>query len=568
MNEWIQRMLERIRKLWGQWRPVQRLTFLGIVAIVIVAAVLLTVVSAAPSQVAILNQPIADPERLAQIASRLDTEGVDYTITADNRLMVDDRRTAQRMRSILAREELLPDGTDPWALFDIDRFTITEFERNVNLQRSLTNQIEQHITALDDVDAASVALVLPEDELFLEQQDLVTASVIITPKPGSDIVTNRRKIEGIERLIQLGVPGLRIENITITDLTGVQLNDFLNMAGFDRLDQTERELGIITDQEQKYRRAILAALSEIYRADRVQVVNINVEMHMGLRTEETEEFFPVTVTADNPRTPFDETESVLSIRRSSENIGIEQQGTGFNPEGPPGVEGQVPPAYSDLEGIVGTYRQDVTRDNFEINSRRTTEEKSPEIRRVTASVALDGVWRWVYDEDGDITLRPDGGIVREYTPVSDEQLASATELVRHAIGFDEFRGDAVTVQHTQFDRTREFQEEDERLRRRRQMQLIVLYVLIGIAALMVSFIVVRLIQRESERRRRLREEELARQHQAMREAALRSAEEESAEVEMSVEERARMELEEMAINMAREHPEDVAQLIRTWMQEE
>ena len=560
--------MKRIRNLWGQWRPVQRLTFLGIVVVVIVAAVLLTVVSAAPAQVAILNQPIADPGRLAQIASRLDAEGVDYTITADNRLMVDDRRTAQRMRSILAREDLLPDGTDPWALFDIDRFTITEFERNVNLQRSLTNQIEQHITALDDVDAASVALVLPEDELFLAQQDPVTASVIITPKPGSDIVTNRRKIEGIERLIQLGVPGLQIENITITDLTGVQLNDFLNMAGFDRLDQTERELGIITDQEQKYRRAILSALSEIYRADRVQVVNINVEMNMGLRTEETEEFFPVTVTADNPRTPFDETENVLSIRRSSETIDIEQQGTGFNPEGPPGVEGQVPPAYSDLEGIVGTYRQDVTRDNFEINSRRTTEEKSPEIRRVTASVALDGVWRWVYDEDGDITLRPDGGIVREYTPISEEQLASATELVRHAIGFDELRGDAVTVQHTQFDRTREFQEEDERLRRQRQTQLIVLYVLIGIAVLLISFIVVRLIQREAERRRRLREEELARQHQAMREAALRSAEEEGAEVEMSVEERARMELEEIAINMAREHPEDVAQLIRTWMQEE
>ncbi|MCG8385524.1 MAG: flagellar M-ring protein FliF, partial [Cytophagales bacterium] len=565
--EWIQRMLGRIRELWGQWKLVQRLTFMGIVVTVIVGAILLTVVSAAPSQVAILNQSIADPERLSQIASRLDSEGVVYTITADNRIVVDDQRTAQRMRSILAREDLLPDGTDPWALFDIDRFTITEFERNVNLQRSLTNQIEQHITALDDVDAASVALVLPEDELFLEQQDPVTASVIITPKPGSDIQTNRRKIEGIERLIQLGIPGLQLENITIADLSGVQLNNFADLAAFDRLDQTERELSIITDQEQKYRRAILTSLSEIYPS-RIQVVNINVEMNMGLRTEETEEFFPVTVTPDNPRTPFDETETVLSIRRSSEAIGIEQQGTGFNPEGPPGVEGQVPPAYSDLEGIVGTYRQDVTRDNFEINSRRTTEEKSPEIERVTASVALDGVWNWVYDDNGDVMLRPDGGIVREYTPVSPEQLAIATELVRHAIGFDELRGDAVTVQHAQFDRSRQFLEEDARERRRRQTQLIVLYVLIGIAVLLISFIVVRLIQREAERRRRLREEELARQHQAMREAALRSAEEESAEVEMSVEERARMELEEMAINMAREHPEDVAQLIRTWMQEE
>jgi len=54
----------------------------------------------------------------------------------------------------------------------------------------------------------------------------------------------------------------------------------------------------------------------------------------------------------------------------------------------------------------------------------------------------------------------------------------------------------------------------------------------------------------------------------MREAALRSAEEEGTEVEMSVEERARLEMQENAINMAREHPEDVAQLIRTWLMEE
>ncbi len=54
----------------------------------------------------------------------------------------------------------------------------------------------------------------------------------------------------------------------------------------------------------------------------------------------------------------------------------------------------------------------------------------------------------------------------------------------------------------------------------------------------------------------------------MREAALRSAEEEGTDVEMSVEERARLEMHENAVNMAREHPEDVAALIRTWMMEE
>ena len=63
-------------------------------------------------------------------------------------------------------------------------------------------------------------------------------------------------------------------------------------------------------------------------------------------------------------------------------------------------------------------------------------------------------------------------------------------------------------------------------------------------------------------------QELSRQHQAMREAALRSAEEDGLDVEMSVEDRARLEMQENAINMARDHPEDVAQLIRTWLVEE
>ena len=40
------------------------------------------------------------------------------------------------------------------------------------------------------------------------------------------------------------------------------------------------------------------------------------------------------------------------------------------------------------------------------------------------------------------------------------------------------------------------------------------------------------------------------------------------EVSMSVEERKRLELQENAINMAKEHPEDVALLIRTWLMEE
>jgi flagellar M-ring protein FliF len=71
-----------------------------------------------------------------------------------------------------------------------------------------------------------------------------------------------------------------------------------------------------------------------------------------------------------------------------------------------------------------------------------------------------------------------------------------------------------------------------------------------------------------ERRRRLAEDERARREQAIRESAIAQAEDEGVDVSISVEERTRMELQENVANMAKEHPEDVAQLVRTWLVEE
>jgi flagellar M-ring protein FliF len=378
MNQWLKSQLDRIKTLWGQWKLPQKLVFFGIIGVTIVAVVMLVLFSASPAQVPLLSRPITDEQQLIDITTRLDQEGVTYSVSADNVIMMADQRTAQRMRAILTREDLLPTGTDPWELFDIERWTLTDFERNVNLQRSIMRQLEQHITALSDVDSASVTVVIPDVELFAEQQNPVTASVIIVPKPGSDIRENRSKIEGIEKLIQFAVEGLTPENITITDPSGVTLNDFENLQDFDRLELTRRELQIVQDQEARYRAAIVRSLSEIYGPGRVEVVNINVDMDMGKRTEETEEFFPIVTVEDNPRTPFDETEYVLSIPRSTEQISEDYEGTGFNPEGPPGMEGQTPPAYQDLDGLVGRWSNSEERINNEVNSRRILEEKKPD----------------------------------------------------------------------------------------------------------------------------------------------------------------------------------------------
>ncbi len=218
--------------------------------------------------------------------------------------------------------------------------------------------------------------------------------------------------------------------------------------------------------------------------------------------------------------------------------------------------------------MVGKATQTHAIENEALNTRASVEDKSPTIDRVTVSVNIDGVWKWKYNEKGEPVVRADGGIEREYVAIEQADLDAAAALVRDAIGYDRMRGDSVTVRNIQFDRSVQFKSEDEAFLQRQQTNRIILYSLIGVAFLLVAFIVFRLASREIERRRRIAEEKRALEQQMLRENAIRQAEEQNIEVSMSVEERKRLDLQEHAINMAKEHPEDVAQLIRTWLREE
>ena len=566
MNEWLKRVREQLSGLWSRWNGTQKIILFSIIGASILAVILLFALSATPAMVPLITNPVTDTDARLQIAAKLDQMQVKYQLRTDNVFYVADEQTARRVRVVLNEENLIPKGTDPWALFDMERWTTTDFERDVNLQRAVTKQLEQHIMALDDVDNVSVTLVVPKTELFQADQKPTSASIILTPKPGSDISANRKKIEGVQRLFKMAVAGLQDENIVITDQTGVQINDFTGLAQMDRLELAKRELKIKQDLEQKYNADITKALSDIFSPDRVRILKIDIKLDMSKENSTAKEFSPIAVV---PATRYAPAQYAPSIARSTQNIEEHFQGSGFNPEGPAGVEGQTPPAYKDLSNLVGKYDKTSQTTNNEINEKTTTSEKQPwEIRRITTGVAIDGVWKEKYDKSGKVMLNPDGSIQRDYTAVSDDDLAKAKSLIQGAIGFDRDRGDVAEVQTLQFDRTLQFEKEDGVYRKQMAVRRTIYAVLIGLGALLLLVLAYRLIAKELERRRRLREEELARQHQAMREAALRTAEEQGVDVELSVEDRARLEMQENASNMAREHPEDVAQLIRTWLVEE
>lgn len=567
MNEWFKKTLTQIKTLWGKWTPIQKGILAAVVVAAIVVIVLLTSWSAKPSLVPLIDTPVTDATVRERIILRLNEENVKATVSQSGVISVKDEQTARRMRAILLREDLIPQNTDPWAIFDVERWTRTDFERNIDVRRAVIEEVRKHIKALDDVDDASVVVNLPEDKLFKADQNPVTASVILYPKPGSDISTNRKKIEGIQKVLKYAVEGLTDDNITIADNSGNILNDFAGLKDFDRLSIIEKQQKIIAKLEAQYEIKILNILQKTYGTDRVRDLSIKIDMDMSEKTAETIEYLPFQLRADNPETPYDESEVRASVTRSSETATTTYQGTGFNPEGPAGVEGQTAPSYKDTSNLTGLSTQSIVKTNEEIGSRRTSEIVSPEMGRRTVSVNIDGQWRKKKDAKGNLIIK-DGQIEREYIPIPDEELLKATQAVQDAIGYNALRKDSVSVLNIQFDRMAEFEKENEAYFKAIQRQRIILISLAGLALLLLIFIIYRIVSREIERRKRLREEELLRQHQLEREKALWEAEQAGMEVSMSVEEMKRRELLENVINNAREHPEDVALLLRTWLMEE
>ena len=567
MNEWLKRTTAKAKELWGKWSPVQKVILLGIIVAVIFAIVMAARLSAKPTTVRLFNSPVTDQNRLTQILDRIDREGRTAYTSDEGYISVDDEKTARYLREILISEQLVPSSVDPWAGFFDRSWSTTDADQNVKLKNAIQKQLKQHIESISDVQSADVNLVLPENSLFTDDQKPVSASVILRVTGNSDLLTNRHRVQGIQRLILSAVEGLREENLIITDSSGNQINDFEGMAESDRVSIIEKQQKLIRKQEVELRARILKALQQTFTEDRCRDMVVTIEMDMSQKTSDSTEYSPIVIKPDNPDTPYDDSEYRDTLPLSQQTVTKEWQGTGYNPEGPAGVEGQTPPVYSDMSNVIGRSTETGVTQNNVINTKQTSEISSPKIDRISVSVNLDGIWKRAKDDNGNLVIE-DGSIKREYTPVSPEEQAEAVRLIQGAIGYNRERGDRVEVTNLQYDRADQFEEEDAAYFAAIQRKRTILLVLIAVAVALIGFILFRVISRELERRRREREARLLAEQQAARERALWEAKDEGMEVTMSVEETRRMELQENAISMAKEHPEDVAMLIRTWLMEE
>lgn len=570
MNEWFKNMIEKFQNFWKTSSVIVKVIVIGIALAVVGAVIFAVNVSGSDSTVKLFPQAVTDESVRNQILDRVARENVQVYVNDEGVISVNDEKTARRIRTLLSVEGLAPSNYDPFAEFYNRSWSTTDAEQNVRRKNAISAALKQHLESLSDIDVAFVTLVLPDKALFASEQNPVTASIAIRPSRTSDILSDRRKVKGIQDYILKAVEGLSAENLTIIDQNGHILNDFEGMAESDRVSIIEKQQKLIRKMEAQLEAKVLAALQNNYTSDRITDVIAHYEMDMSEKHSDSTIYSPIQIRPDNPDTPYDDSEYRDTLPISQQTVTKEWQGTGYNPEGPAGVEGQTPPVYSDVSNVIGKSTETGVSQNNVINTTHITEKVAPQPGRITISANIDGVWKLKKDPKTHeyIINEEDGSLVREYTPISPEDLAKIKEYVEAAVGFSKTRNDIVTITNIPIDHTQEFREFDEAYFKKLQTRRTVLLVLVAVAVVLIGFILFRIISKEIERRRRAREEELLRQQQLAREQALWEAKDEAQTVTMSVEESRRAELQENAINMAKEHPEDVAMLIRTWLMEE
>ena len=326
-------------------------------------------------------------------------------------------------RMLLAGEGLpssVPDGYD--VLGDMPMGTSRSVEA-IKIKQSLEAELSRSINHISGVNSARVHLAIPEKTVFAREIALPSASVFVKLANGRSL--GRQQVQSIVHLVASSVPNLPSENITVVDQFGELLskpsNNLSASISSEQMSQTMR-LGEI------YKSRIISLLTPIVGAGNLKA-EINVDMNFTQR-EITEE-------SVDPKG---------NALRSEQNSLDESA----NPEarGIPGALSNAPPLAPDLktqapEGkeVGGNLKQrsQTSVKNYEVSRKvETTKAQYGEIKRIKAAVII---------RQKEI-VNPEG--VVSFENFSDEKLLEIKSLVQEALGFDEARGDSVTVTTSPF----------------------------------------------------------------------------------------------------------------------
>lgn len=524
----IKEFLNQLQELWNKLDTRAKIVIGSASVVVFTGLIFLVFVLGDPNY-----QPIYEdltPEDASAIVDELENRGVSYRLQDGGGTILVPSEHVHDMRLALAGEDLPTSGQVGFEVFDDVQFGTTDFERRVNLYRAMGGELSRSIETMDVISTARVQITAPEESLFITEERPAEASVMIDLESGQQLSSHQARAIG--DLVASGVPDLQLENVTIVDTAGNLLSPD-NMGEDDNFRQaqdissTQREME--REYEENLRERLNAMLTRILGPDNF-TVQVQSRMDFDLRERESHTYLPIIDEEGLPR-------SREELREIYHGGDVPEDG------GAPGTASNIPGYLSadDMEEE-GFYERTEETINYEMDEVIEREEFAPgTIEQLSVSVMVD-------EEMGE------------------DELLVLEESIQAAAGFDAERGDTVNVSSLEFDRTIEEEmaaaREREEAARRRQF-LIYSGLIVGI--LLLALLTVFLL------RRRGRQEKRAVPEGARVDMMVEEEEEEEIELpdeELSEDEKKVRKMREELHEMAEDQPEEMAELIKSWLMEE
>jgi flagellar M-ring protein FliF len=338
-----------------------------------------------------------EPEAVAGAVDQLEAAGVPYRLEAGGGTILVPREQLYETRASMAAEgfsgKAVPEG---YELLADQGLSVSDFRQRVDYQRALEGEIAKTLMAMDGIDNATVHLVIPEEELFAEREEPVTASVLVDPSRPLD----EGEVETVSFLVASSVEGLDVNAVTIADTDGTVLHA-PGDAGASVA--TNRNLRQTREFEQALAGDVTTLLQRVAPGGPASVV-VRANLNFDEAERQTETFDRDSAVATKEQT-------------ATENF----QGVGALPGGAVGVDGG-PQA---VQGGDSDYQRDEALREFGVN--KTTERVTGApgaVEKLSVAIVMD-----------------DGSVTGERQP----DVAEVEQLVTAALGLDQARGDTIAV---------------------------------------------------------------------------------------------------------------------------
>ena len=417
----------------------QALLLVG-VAVAVSAGVALTLWTQSPDMRVLY--PSTDPMELGAMTSALDSVAIPYEITPGSGALSVPADELQKAQMLLAGQGLPRSrGVSVDSLYEGSGYSTSQFMETKFYTHALENKLAGVISSLNTVKSAEVTLGLPKQSVFVRERKQPTASVVLHLYPGRALEPAQSK--AIVHLVAASVPNLETGNVTLLD----QNSNLLST------DSQWGSLGAATHQFD-YKRRVENALAENIDALLVPIVGLG---RSRTKVVAQMDFSEVEETSER----FDPNGQVVRSEQSKE-----QESTGSTAAlGVPGALTNQPPTAPQPEEDAATPAQSRATDrvlNYEVD--RTISRVRPQrgdIVKLSVAVVLDylpGVEPGETVEgvgDAAANTAEEQATNAEGTepaaiPLTEDQLEQIRAIIRDAVGFDEARGDTLSLVNTPF----------------------------------------------------------------------------------------------------------------------